>query len=101
MSAKGNNPCKDYVFAEPKVKRIMKALKTLEPNPCPTKCLFSCIITNQSHFYRTTLRAVLPEGLILKGVFQSCLWILGQVLRNEDGPCADVWTLTPAKPNYS
>lgn len=28
MSAKGNSPWKDYMFAEPKAKCIMKALNT-------------------------------------------------------------------------
>lgn len=77
------------MFAELKVKRIMKALNTLELSPCPTNCLFSCIIINQSYScsYCTALGAVMSEGLTLKGFFHSCPWILDQVLLDENGPC--------------
>lgn len=49
MSAKGNSPWKDYMFAELKVKRIMEALNALEPSTCPTNCLFSYTGINQSY----------------------------------------------------
>lgn len=78
------------MFAEPKVKCIMKALNTLQPSPCPMNCLFSYIVIIQSypcHFYCAALGAVMSRSLSLKGVFPPCPWILDLVWWDENGPC--------------
>jgi len=83
----------------------MKPLNTLEPSLCPTNCLFSCIVINQSypfHFYCATADAVMSKGLTLKGVAHARGFRSGFMRREWPLRCrSNLWTLMPMSPNYS